>query len=298
MNNLPPTIALFRYRPACVLRITGGDAATFLQGQFSNDLSNAEARRATYGLWLDRKGHVVADSHVAAAGEGGFWVVSLSSAASAVARRLEEFVVADDVALEDQTAAWGGLSLVGAGSGAWLASQPRPGLCLPGRRTVGENWEWLRPDSERGDADAVQGARTLCLEDVERMRVASLIPSVPADIGPRDLPQEGGLEDAAISYSKGCYLGQEVMARLKSRGTVRRVLVRVRGPGAAPVPPAVLWRGEVGAGELRSAVADAGGGGFVGLALVSAAAAASGEPLGLGRGGQQSVAISRRPDCV
>ena len=300
MNNLPPSAALFRYHPACVLRVTGSDAATFLQGQFSNDLSHAAPGRATYGLWLDRKGHVIADSQVVPAAEAGeFWVVSVSSAAAVVARRLEEFVVADDVAVEDQTAGWGGLSLVGAGSGAWLASEARPGLCLPGRRACAENWEWLRPESARGAADAaVSGARALSLDDIERMRIGSLIPSVPLDIGPRDLPQEGGLDEAAISYSKGCYLGQEVMARIKSRGSVRRALVRVRGPGDPPGVPAVLWRGETGAGELRSAVRDAGGGGFVGLALVSAAAAASGEPLSLERGGPPAVGISLGRDCV
>ena len=300
MNKLPPTVAVFRYRPACVLRVTGSDAAAFLQGQFSNDLGRNGPGQSTYGLWLDRKGHVIADSHVVQDADAGtFWVLSLSSAAEAIVQRLEGFVVADDVAFEDRTAGWGGLSLVGCGAGAWLASEARPGLCLPGRRALAENWEWLCPDGKRESADAaVPGARALSAEDIERMRVDSRIPSVPRDIGPRDLPQEGGLEEAAISYSKGCYLGQEVMARLKSRGSVRRTLVRVSGPGAPPGVPAVLWRGEGGAGELRSVVRGAGGQGFVGLALISASAASSGEPLSLARGGPPVLGVARGPDCV
>ena len=107
------------------------------------------------------------------------------------------------------------------------------------------------------------------------------IPSVPGDIGPADLPNEGGLEADAISYSKGCYLGQEVMARIKSLGRVRRTLVRVTGTVAPPAVPAGLWQGERREGELRSAAPTPGG--FDGLALVSVTSAAAGGISRLGR---------------
>jgi folate-binding protein YgfZ len=121
------------------------------------------------------------------------------------------------------------------------------------------------------------------------MRISSGIPSVPADIGPSDLPNEGGLDRDAISYSKGCYLGQEVMARIKSLGRVRRTLVRVRGAGEAPALPAALWRGDRREGEIRSAIP--GPGGFEGIALVSVAGAASGAPLSLAAGAPNSIEI-------
>jgi hypothetical protein len=104
---------------------------------------------------------------------------------------------------------------------------------------------------------------------MERMRIAARIPAVPADVGPTDLPNEGGLEADAISYTKGCYLGQEVMARLKSMGQVRRRLLRVRGTGASlPALPAPVFRGARQVGELRSAVSDEAAG-WIGLAMVS-----------------------------
>jgi folate-binding Fe-S cluster repair protein YgfZ len=80
------------------------------------------------------------------------------------------------------------------------------------------------------------------------------------------------------------------MARIKSMGRVRRALVRVRGSGPAPGLPAGLWRGDKREGELRSAVQDAGG--FVGLALISTAAASAGGALALALGAVPTVEVA------
>jgi hypothetical protein len=103
---------------------------------------------------------------------------------------------------------------------------------------------------------------------LERLRIEAGVPAVPRDIGPEDLPNEGELEVDAISYTKGCYLGQEVMARLKSMGQVRRKLVRVTGTGSISLGlPAALFADGKKVGELRSAVPT--GEGFFGLAMIS-----------------------------
>ena len=284
---------VFHYRPSCLLRATGTDAAGFLQGQFTNDLSHVEPGGAVYGLWLDRKGRVIADSHVIRArGPDGFWIASISSPAAVIASHLGDHIIADDVEIQDETGGWKGTSLIGAGVGGWLAGDPRPGLVFPGRRTADENWEWLCREADSASAAAaLSGARVADALEIERMRIGSGIPAVPADIGPADLPNEGGLDAQAISYSKGCYLGQEVMARIKSMGRVRRTLVRVRGGGAPPDLPAGLWRGDRREGELRSAVADTGG--YLGLALVSVGAASAEGRLALGRGAAPTVEVVR-----
>src|SRR5271163_4549650 len=110
MMNFPKDSAIYHYRPACVLKVSGPDAANFLQGQFTNDLRNTVRRQAVYGLWLDRKGHVVADSHVILADSGaGYWIVSIASPGSTIARHLEDHIIADEVSVEDVTGSWIGV---------------------------------------------------------------------------------------------------------------------------------------------------------------------------------------------
>jgi folate-binding protein YgfZ len=159
--------------------------------------------------------------------------------------------------------------LLGAGTAA-LAQAARGGFVFPGRRGSGEDTEWVFPTTETAAVQALlSGVREADLDEMARRRIAAGIPAVPADVGPDDLPNEGGLEDVAISYTKGCYLGQEVIARLKSMGQVRRRLVRVAGAGAEiPRLPAALFLGTRQVGELRSAVGD-GAGGLIGLAMLS-----------------------------
>jgi hypothetical protein len=93
------------------------------------------------------------------------------------------------------------------------------------------------------------------------------VPAIPAEFGPGDLPQEAGLETVAISFTKGCYLGQEVMARLQAMGQVRRRLVRVAGLGLAPAAGVELLQAGRRVGELRAA--EHYGTGWLGLAMVN-----------------------------
>jgi len=279
----PISAAFYGYRPAAWLRVTGADAAGFLQGQFTNDLRLAAAGSAVYGLWLDQKGKVLADSFIGKGpGAEEFWVGSVASPGAEIRRRLEDYIIADDVIVEDASSEWSGVALLGEGTGGWLAGVPRAGIAFRGRRSSEENWEWIFPSSAAAGVSAeLAGARELETVELERRRILAGIPSVPADIGPRDLPNEGGLDADAISYTKGCYLGQEVMARLKSKGRIRRRLRRVSGRGPAPAVPAALWQGETLVGELRAAVSDEGKSGFVGLALLSVSSLRPETPLSL-----------------
>jgi folate-binding protein YgfZ len=243
--------------------VAGPDAAIFLQGQFTNELRGLETGRAVYGLWLTVKGKVLADSFVLRGKEADeFWVGSYFSPAATIQERLEAFIIADDVTVEDQTGQWTGVSIVGQGARAPHAGEA---FVFSGRRTRGENVEIVC----RGDVADCEGLPEIGSEELARLRIEAGIPAVPMDVGPGDLPNEAGLDEEAISYTKGCYLGQEVMARLKSMGQVRRRLLRVRGESALPPQlPAPLFVGRKQAGELRSAVPD-GAGGFVGLAMLS-----------------------------
>ena len=236
------------YRPAALIRVTGDDAFTFLQGQFTNELRQPPGS-VTYGLWLNQKGKVLADSLVLRVSENEFLVTSDVSPAALIRQRLEEYIVADDVVLADETVATQGFMLEGPGAKEivtqLLGEAPVMGrfirkmntLAFPGRGRPGERHALLGPENELAALRAqfvARGAIETGRDELEYARIAAGIPAVPADIGPGDLPNEGGLEDSALSYTKGCYLGQEVMARLKNLGQVRRRLHVVRGRGRVP----------------------------------------------------------------
>lgn len=259
---------LLAFQPAAQMRVTGDDAFSFLQGQFSNEL-RAPAGSATYGLWLNQKGKVLADSHVLRLRENEFLLLSSSSPAGVIRSRLEQYIIADDVTLLDETENVRGLAFWGENSGKflgeWLGALPSPGsflrkgelLVFSGRRTDGENFEIIGPENLRDEAReyfVARGGREIAGEAAELARISAGIPSIPRDIGPADLPNEAGLEATAISFTKGCYLGQEVMARLKNSGQVRRLLRGVRGEGAAPQSGSGLFQGAKKVGEIRSAV--------------------------------------------
>ena len=288
---------------------------TFLQGQFSADLRPIVRGEGSgvYGLWLTEKGKVLGDSVIWRDDrEGGatevFHIVSLNTAASTVRERLERFIIADDVTLEDLTPSCAALTVVGDAVEACIArddeSRLREFVVLPAR--VGGWWlparrgmralEWIGPADR---APAVEeplrlaGVPEVSEDDLERVRIAAGVPHVPGDIGPEDLPQEGGLEREAVSFEKGCYLGQEIMARIHAMGQVRRRLVRVRGRGTAcPAPGAALWQGGRQIGSMRSSVsAAADGDSWHGLAMVSLMHARWELPAGLALDDVPDVAL-------
>lgn len=275
-----------------MLRVRGPDANSYLQGQFSQDLRLADGAVA-YGLWLDQKGKVHADSHVLRQADNDYLVVSFSLPSAQLLARLQACLIADEVELEDQTANWSGVLLWGEGAAAMSA--PAGGHVLPSRRAGLDGVQWLVPAGRSGDAVAALKKVSATESDRPAAEIARLragLPAVPVDIGPRDLPNEGGIEEVAISYTKGCYLGQEVMARLKNLGSVRRRLHLVQGAGAPPAPGTGLYQGGRRVGETRSAAAD--GDNFLALAMVSLVNLDATAGLGLAPGGPPGLKILRR----
>lgn len=252
---------------AGVLRITGEDAYAYLQSQFSNDLRRPDSDRpVTYGLWLTRKGKVAADSLVARLAPDDFLLISFHTPADKLSEKVLENVIADDVSAAPVACA--GVTVAGKGAADTLAASGLPvpaagawagspdGLLVLASRRGGESYEVvsLDPGVFAGFLSRIQNQITPEGPGaLESLRVAAGIPRVPEDCGPGDLPQEAGLDADAVSFDKGCYLGQEVMARLQSQGRATRALARVILPeGVAPEPHAKLFSGSEEAGEIRS----------------------------------------------
>ena len=231
--------------PTAVVRVTGEDAAAFLQGQCTADLRKVAL---TDALWLNRKGRVLAHTIVAKETDGSFLLLCPHLTAEEIIAIVAANVIADDVVATDETSAWG----------RWVAWGAAPAVAdaklFPTLRFGVEAWDVLTPPGAALPGEA--GSR----EELEAIRVRAGVPAVPADCGANEFPQECGLE-AWVSYTKGCYLGQEVMARIQSMGSLRRTLRRVSG--SVTVGQELKTPEGKTAGVVRSAAGD------VGLALVS-----------------------------
>lgn len=250
----------------------------------------------SYGLWLNQKGKALAESFVLRVAEHEFLVWAVRVTAEALRQRIEDYLIADEVEIFDAAAEWpAGAILWGEGTAqaitSIVGSTPVLGqfaesagmLVFRARFSRSENFVCLAANpSALSDALARSGAERSTRDALEAERIASALPAVPDDIGPNDLPNEGGLEADAISYTKGCYLGQEVMARLKNLGQVRRRLMVVAGRGEAPAPHSPVRQGEKQVGETRSTARV--GDGFVAMAMVSLVNFDRAAPLALADG--------------
>ncbi|SVD63934.1 uncharacterized protein METZ01_LOCUS416788, partial [marine metagenome] len=235
-----------RCQPAAVILANGEDVLDYLQSQWTVNLSPEGENRAVYGLRLNRKGHVLADAFLLREGKERFRIVSYDCPAEELIALLKENVVADDVEFVDETEEKEIISLWGQGTEAVCGQlgftppteqsfrRTEVGLVFFGRRTQSPNIEILANERQlerlTGLLARVENAGTVRFADTNTLHLARMeygLPSIPMEIGPGELPQEGGLDDDAVDFDKGCYLGQEVMARIQSMGQVQRVLIPV-----------------------------------------------------------------------
>ena len=228
-----------------VVRVTGEDAAAFLQGQCSADLRGVALADA---LWLNRKGRVLAHTIISKEADGSHLLLGPHLSAEALIAVVTANVIADDVVATDESALWQKWVVWGAEpklAAAKVFATSRYGVVA---------WDVLMPAGVAAPGELAN------LAELDAQRVVAGVPAVPADCGANEFPQECGL-DAWVSYTKGCYLGQEVMARIQSMGSLRRILRRVSG--VVVVGQELRTPEGKAVGTVRSAAGD------VGLALVS-----------------------------
>ncbi len=251
-----------------VVLASGADAAPFLHGQLANQVQGLAPGEAIRSLLLNHKGHAMADAMVLRDGPRRFRVVVDDGAGDWVLRTLSEHVVFDEVELsvlgdvhlvtlqgdaaDDVIRAATDASPVdgtvrGASQGA-VPGAPADGTAKHRdvRIAGSEVTVWRRDRSPAGGYDLLvpgaglvaalgalrtAGASLVGEDALDAARVAARLATAGGEGGDGVLPQEAGLE-AAISYRKGCYLGQEIMARIEARGNLRRGLATLVLDGA------------------------------------------------------------------
>jgi tRNA-modifying protein YgfZ len=231
------------------LILEGAEAAEYLQGQLTNDIEALAVGEGCYAALLDRKGHMQADMRVLRTAEDEIWVDVEAPALEATRRHLEMYKIGRDVEIEDVGAARALLSLIGPRSAEIAGSPPLPehsceslsvgGIeCLAVGTALGIDLIVPSEDAERLRAALDQaGAVEVGAEAAEILRIEAGTPRFGAEMDSSTMPAEAGIVEAAVNFEKGCYIGQETVARLHYRGKPNRHLRGLRL--SAPAAPGV-----------------------------------------------------------
>ncbi len=252
-----------------VLAVSGPDARGFLQGLISNDVDKVAPDRAIYAAFLTPQGRYLHDFFIAEI-EGTLYLDCEAARRDDLLRRLSIYRLRSKVTLSDATGTLAVALLHGAGAGAAFGLPNEAGRAVPLADGKGVAYVdprlaelGLRAILPREDAATLlesSGFRPGDRAVHDRLRIALGVPD-----GSRDLPVEKAIllengfdELQAIDWQKGCYMGQELTARTRYRGLVRKRLLPVAIEGPPPPPGApILFEGEE-AGEMRSAIDGAG----------------------------------------
>ncbi|HET8541234.1 MAG TPA: folate-binding protein [Anaeromyxobacter sp.] len=231
-----------------VLRATGKDAKDYLHRLTTQAVNGLAPGASAYGAILNAKGHLLADAHLLVEEDGVLLVLDPRAAAEA-RPHLERFVIMDDVAFEDLSASVRLLPVLGPEASARLGGRGGARRIEDARRGA-PALDLLLPAAEADAlraALAAEGAAALDAAALEALRILGGFARYGADMDPSRLPMEAGLTRAAISFTKGCYTGQEVVLRATARGHLQRGLVQLAlPPGAGPGTPLSAGGQEVG----------------------------------------------------
>ncbi len=246
------------------LLVWGADAAEYLQGQLTNDVEALEPGDGQYAALLDRKGHMQADMRVLRPAAEEIWVDTEPEALAAARRHLEMYSIGREVTVEDVGAERAVLSLVGPRSVevAGTAALPEYSCeattvagveCLAAGTRDGIDLIVAAAEAERlRGALREAGAVEVSPAAIEIVRIEAGVPRFGAEMGTATMPAEAGIVEQAVSFTKGCYIGQETVARLHYKGKPNRHLrgLRLSAPAA---PGAALRLGEKEVGRLGGA---------------------------------------------
>jgi folate-binding protein YgfZ len=256
------------------IRVTGEDRVRWLNGMVTNSIQELKNGEGNYNFLLSVQGRIQADATIFAEPDA-LLMETAASQVPGLMTLLDRFIIMDDVELADATDSQSGLLIAGPKAASLLA---RTGLDVEDlgilqKRTVPWNdaqisvlhldspliprFElWANANTASKLLEALQEAGAVFCEtqSLEWLRILEGTPRFGTDIRDRELPQETG-QTRALHFSKGCYLGQEIVERIRSRGNVHRTFRGFRLDGALPVAGALLEVDGKQVGELTTVAA-------------------------------------------
>ena len=287
---------------------TGEDRARLLHAMTTNHVQQLTPGAGCYAFFLNAQGQIQADVNLLCL-EDRFLLDTEPETRERVFRHLDKYIIADDVAFEDVTASLACIAVEGPEAAGVLTATGAP---MPEAEYAHATWNGaiVQRNSETGEPGfrifmpaetkpdwiarlESAGAIRATPEEARAVRLEHGKPRYGEDIFETTLPQETG-QMHAVHFGKGCYLGQEIVERIRSRGHVNRLLVKLEVEGEAPLPRgAKVTAGGVEAGEITSSAYSPAVGKVAALAYLRAQYAGNGAALQVdGR-----AAITQPPAC-
>lgn len=255
------SVALIDKNYRAYLSFTGPDRVRYLNAILTNNIKDLPAGRGTVSLLLNPQGHILAEIETYAQLDSLF-CVSYAMIREKLIEWLDKYIIMDDVTLSDESQRFGTVALEGPKAGAvvqelttidlsaldelarietkaasipcWITKRSLGGVAgcefLAERENLANLWQILSEVVKRN------GGGYMGYAALSAQRLAQGVPWFGYDFGEKQIPHEAGLQDTHISYTKGCYTGQEIVERVRSRGQVNKRRVDLVFDGAT-VPP-------------------------------------------------------------
>jgi aminomethyltransferase len=253
------------------IRVTGEDRVRWLNGMVTNSIQELKDGEGNYNFLLSVQGRIQGDATIFAEPDA-LLIETAASQVPGLMALLDRFIIMDDVELDDGTNSQSGMLIAGPKAASLLAQMglnvehlavlQRRTMPLDGAQTTVLHTEspliprfelWADADTTSNLLEALQNAGAVFCDaqSLEWLRILEGTPLYGADIRDRELPQETG-QTRALHFSKGCYLGQEIVERIRSRGNVHRTFSAFRLDGELPAAGAPIEADGKQVGELTS----------------------------------------------
>ena len=269
------------------IRLTRADRVRWLNGMITNNVRDLAPRHGVYAFLLNAQGHVQADLYAYNLGDS-LLVDTDATQRDKVLQLFDHYIISDDVEVRDESSTLTAIGITGPNArsvlqaaGIHVPDLAPLELCTPecdcacgclqctlvrreapisdqgdgrGDAPAGTSYEiWLSPEHVESTLHALlsAGAMSVGADALDLYRIRQGVPRFAVDIRDKDLPQETG-QMRALSFTKGCYLGQEIVERIHSRGAVHRQFTAFSVEGPLPAPGTKIYADEKEVGEITS----------------------------------------------
>ena len=227
-----------RLSDSAVVELTGEDRVKFLNSFCTNDITKLEAGDQTEAFILNGKGKSLCFANVLACADRLLLVFNRAATAPELIAHLDKYLIREDVELSDRSSELAVWFIAGEQAAVKLAELKWDDLVLSAAEVAGEGWLLVGSASDSDSIEATMASQQIRACSTEALlvrRVESVTPWNGVDVTIDNLPQELDRDEKSISFNKGCYLGQETVARLDALGRVNWLLRGFVSPeGAEP----------------------------------------------------------------